>query len=117
MDHSIEARPHPAHVAATHAAAAGPTWAGNNSAVMPVVRPAAGGGSAPAVNGRDDTAIKNATAALDLLTTTAGKLNTAFAALASRADALFKVQPGLGNNGLQFAPTGQMGGSYPGKTH
>ena len=54
---------------------------------------------------------------MDLLTTTAGKLNTAFAALASRADALFKAQPGLGNNGLQFAPSGQMGGSYPGKTH
>ena len=84
---------------------------------MPVVRPAAGGGSALAANGGDDTAVKNATAALDLLTTTAGKLNTAFAALASRADALFKAQPGLGNNGLQFAPTGQMGGSYPGKTH
>ena len=57
---------------------------------MPVARPAAGGGSAPAANGGDDTAIKNATAALDMLTTTAGKLNTAFAALATRADALFK---------------------------
>jgi len=107
-DHSIEGRPHPAHAAA-RAAAAAP----NNSAVMPVVRPAAGGGSAPAANGGDDAAIKNATAALDLLTTTAGKLNTAFAALATRADALFKG----GGNGLQFAPTGQMGGSYPGKTH
>jgi len=90
----------------------------NNAAVMPVPRPAAGGGSAVAANGGDDTAIKNATAALDLLTTTAGKLNTAFAALATRADALFKAQPGRGNgNGLQFQPTGQMGGSYPGKTH
>ena len=107
-DHSIEGRPHPAHAAA-RAAAAAP----NNSAVMPVVRPAAGGGSAPAANGGDDTAIKNATAALDLLATTAGKLNTAFAALATRADALFKG----GGNGLQFQPTGQMGGSYPGKTH
>ncbi len=57
---------------------------------MPVARPAAGSGSSPAANGGDDTAIKNATLPLDLLTTTAGKLNTAFAALATRADALFK---------------------------
>jgi len=105
--------PHP-HVAAAHAAA-GPTRTGNNSAAMPVAHPAAGGGSSPAANGGggDDTAIKNANAALDMLTSTAGKLNTAFAALATRADALFKG----GGNGLQFAPTGQMGGSYPGKTH
>jgi hypothetical protein len=116
--------PHP-HVAATHAAHAAHAAmvvagrqapgrvqpVGNNSAVMPVALPGGGGGSAPAANGGDDTAIKNATAALDMLTTTAGKLNTAFAALATRADALFKG----GGNGLQFAPTGQMGGSYPGK--
>jgi hypothetical protein len=78
---------------------------------MPGVENNCGGRQTAATT--DDTAIKNATAALDMLTATAGKLNTAFAALATRADALFKVQPG--NNGLQFAPTGQMGGSYPGR--
>jgi hypothetical protein len=103
---------HPAHPAHAAHAAAHPA-APNNAAMMPVARPAAsGGGSASAAaNGGDDAAIKNATAALDLLTTTAGKLNTAFAALAARADSMFKG----GGNGLQFAPTGQMGGSYPGK--
>jgi hypothetical protein len=108
---------HPAHPAHAAHAAAHPA-APNNAAVTPVVRPS----SASATEGRpsaggDDTAIKNATAALDLLTTTAGKLNTAFAALAARADSMFKAQPGRGNggNGLQFQPTGQMGGSYPGK--
>jgi len=113
-DHSIEGRGNIQHSTFN---AQNPTGhsvlpAPNNAAVMPVVRPAAGSGSSPAANGGDDTAVRNATAALDLLTTTAGKLNTAFAALATRADALFK-----NGNGLQFAPAGQMGGSYPGKTH
>ena len=102
---------HAEPVHAAHAAAHAP--APNNAAVMPMpgVENNCGGRQTAATT--DDTAIKNATAALDMLTATAGKLNTAFAALATRADALFKVQPG--NNGLQFAPTGQMGGSYPGR--
>ena len=79
---------------------------------MPVARPAAAAGWRSA-GGGDNTAIQNATAALDSLAGAAGRVNTAFAALATRADALFKAEPG--NNGLQFAPTGQMGGSYPGK--
>jgi hypothetical protein len=60
--------------------------------------------------GSDLTALKNATAALDLLAAGANRLNSAFAALASRVDGLFK-------NGttLQFTPAGQTGGWYPGK--
>ena len=63
-------------------------------------------GHAPAQEASLDTT-------LDSLAGAAGRVSTAFAALATRADSLFKAQPG--NNGLQFAPTGQMGGSYPGK--
>jgi hypothetical protein len=58
----------------------------------------------------DDTAVKNATAALNLLAAGANRVTAAFAALASRADALFN-KPG----GMQFAPAGQVGGWYPGK--
>jgi len=118
--HSLEGRPHAVSVQqpnvglASTSNAQHPTRTGNNAAVMPVMRPpaASAGGAA---GGGDNTAIQNATAALDSLAGAAGRVTTAFAALATRADALFKTQPGPGNNGLQFAPTGQMGGSYPGK--
>ena len=104
-DHSIESRP--AHVAAAAAAKPAP----NNAAVMPAVRPAAVSGGGGSAAGSDDTAVKNSTAALNALAGAANRVSAAFAALATRADALFKG----GGNGLQFAPAGQMGGSYPGK--
>jgi hypothetical protein len=106
-DHSIESRP--AHVAAAAAHAAAKP-APNNAAVMPVVRPAAVSGGGGTASGGDDTAVKNSSAALDALAGAANRVSAAFAALATRTDALFK-----GGGGLQFAPAGQMGGSYPGK--
>jgi len=93
--------PHPhvaaAHSAAARAAVAGPTRTGNNSAMMPVafrVRRR----RVSAANGGDDTAVKNATAALDLLATTAGKLNTAFAALATRRTRSSRAATGCSSN-------------------
>ena len=61
--------------------------------------------------GNSLTALKNAAVALDLLAEGAHRLNSSFAALASRVDGLFKNRPAL-----QFTPAGQNGGWYPGKS-
>jgi len=72
----------------------------------------AGGHQVSAQN--DLTALKNASAALDLLAAGANRLNSAFASLASRVDGLFKNGAPSGG-ALQFAPAGQSGGWYPGR--
>ena len=60
--------------------------------------------------GGDDTAVRSAAAALDALTASSGRLQTAFEGLAGRVDTLFRQTPTL-----NFTPSGQQGGWYPGR--
>ena len=57
-------------------------------------------------------AVRSASAAMDQLTASSGRLQAAFESLAARTAGLF---PANGGGGLQFANAGQNGGWYPGK--
>ena len=64
----------------------------------------------PTEAGGELDGVRNAMTALDSLAGAANSVTAAFGALVARADTMFKLP------GLQFQPSGQTGGWYPGKS-